>query len=242
VASASILAVGVTSVATGATGDVIRIGKRTAGNGSTAIVSNTGAFATRQSNSRDGDGGAASYGCDSPASREPCLYVLNHSTGGRVFKFQSNGGDSAGLISVRRPNGQSPDDVRPFTTDATGVATGLNADEVDGQSATDIVAAAQPRFAAVSGDGILTGGRGLAQSAAVQKTGEGEYVVTFAASVANCAYTATETTTTNAGATAVAPVTTNANALEVVTRQGGGEDGTGPSGRADRPFHLVVNC
>ena len=240
-AAATVLAVGITSIATGATGDVIRIGKRTAGGGSTAIVSNTGAYSTRQSNNREGDGGAASYGCRANSGREACLYVLNHNAG-EVFRFIANGSKNLGRIEARPGSGQTADDISPFTTNATGVATGLNADEVDGQSAADIVAAAQPRFAAVSANGILTGGRGLAQSGAVQRTGEGAYTVTFAATVANCAYTATETTVNNAGATAVEPVASNANALQVVTRQGGGEDGTGPSGRADRPFNLVVNC
>lgn len=41
---------------------------------------------------------------------------------------------------------------------------------------------------------------------------------------------------------ATAPVAGNANALTVVTRQGGGADGTGPTARAERSFHLVVHC
>ena len=238
---ATVLSVGVTSVATGAAGDVIRIGKRTAGSGSTAIVGDTGAYATRQSNSRENDGGAASYGCRANDGREPCLYVLNH-RGGQVFRFIANGSTNLGRIEARPASGQSADDIRPFTTNATGVATGLNADEVDGQSAADIVAASKPLFAAVNAEGILTANRGAAQSGAAQKTGEGAYTVTFATNVSACAWSATETTVTNAGAVAVAPVESNPNALQVVTRAGGGEDGTGPSGRADRPFHLVVNC
>jgi hypothetical protein len=242
VVAASILAVGVASVATGATGDVIRIGKRTAGNGSTAIVGNTGAFATRQSNARNGDGGAASYGCRADSGREPCLYVLNHSSSGSVFKFQSNGG-TAGRIDVRPPTGKTADDAAPFTTNATGVATGLNADEVDGQSAAEIIAASRPLFARVNDNGTLAGNsRGLAGTTPVTRTGEGAYTVTFSTDVSGCAYSVTESTTNNAGAASAAPVTGNVNQVAVVTRQGGGEDGTGASGRADRPFHLVVNC
>jgi hypothetical protein len=241
IAAATVLAVGITSVATGATGDVLRLGKRTAGNGNTAIVSNTGNYSTRQSNSRDGDGGAASYGCDSPADREPCLYVLNHREG-KVFRFVANGSSNLGSIEVRPGPNQSLDDIKPFTTNATGVATGLNADEVDGQSAADIVAASKPLFAAVAADGTSTGGRGLAQNAAVQRTGEGAYTVTFGSDVTGCAWSATQTTTDNAGSTSVQPVAGNANALAVVTRQGGGADGTGATARADRPFHLVASC
>jgi hypothetical protein len=73
-------------------------------------------------------------------------------------------------------------------------------------------------------------------------TGSGTYTVTFASDVSKCAYTATETTTTDAGAVGVAPVTGNNNALQVVTRSGGGTDGTSPTAPADRPFHLLVNC
>ena len=235
---ASVLAVGVASVATGATGDVIRLGERTAGNGSTAIVSNTGAYSTRQSNNRERDGGAASYGCRASAGREACLYTLNH-RGGQVFRFVGNGSPIAGTIEVRPGSGQSADDVKPFTTNATGVATGLNADEVDGQSAADIVAAAKPLFAAVNANGTVAGGRGVA---AAGRNSEGTYTVTFASSVVGCAYTATVTQTENAGAAAVEPVAGNANALQVVTRAGGGAEGTGNTGRADRPFHVVVNC
>ena len=41
------------------------------------------------------------------------------------------------------PAGKTADDAKPFTTNATGVATGLNADRVDGMHAADIVKAAQ---------------------------------------------------------------------------------------------------
>lgn len=243
---AVVLAVGATSVATGATGDLIHIGKRTAGSGETAIVGNTPRYATRQSNNLDGDGGAASYGCRAVVTQEACLYVLNHNTNGRVFRFQSDGGEAVGRIEVVPPAGKKGSDTAPFTTNATAVATGLNADRVDGKSADEIAAAAEaaarPLFAAVAADGTVTGNRGLAQSNAVQRTAEGTYVVTFASDVSKCAYSATETTTNDAGAVAVAPVSGNANGLAVVTRAGGGADGTGPTGRADRPFHLIVNC
>jgi hypothetical protein len=246
---ASVLAVGVASVATGAVGSAVLIGKRNAAAGTTAIVGTTSGFATRQSNAQNGDGGAASYGCRADASHESCLYVLNHS-GGRAFTFQASGGaTNGGIITVAPPAGKTADDVSPFTTSAHGVATGLNADRVDGQSASDLTAAAQaavdkakPLFAAVNADGTIAGNRGLAQAAAVQHTGDGAYTVTFGSDVSKCAYTATETTTTDAGAVAVAPVAASTTALTVVTRAGGGADGNGPTAPADRPFHLVVNC
>jgi hypothetical protein len=241
------MAIGITSVATGAVGDNVIVGKRTAAEGTTAIVGFTENFATRQSNGQNGDGGAASYGCRAAIGREPCLYVLNHQ-GGHTFRFRTKGGDSNGQFEVTPPAGKTADDVRPFTTNATGVATGLNADRLDGQNADELLAAARtaweaarPLFAQASTDGTVTG-RGLAQSNALQDTGDGTYVVTFASDVSKCAYTATQTTTTDAGAVGVAPVAGNANAVQVVTRAGGGAAGTDPTAPADRPFHLVVNC
>ena len=241
IACAAVLAVGITSIATGAAGNFVRIGKRNFAPGTTAIVGGTTGFATRQSNNNDGDGGAASYGCRADTGKEACLYVLNHHNG-QVFQFSSTGGTTAGRILVSPPSGKGPSDVSPFTTNATGVATGLNADRVDGQDATDIVAAAKPPFASVNSNGTVANSRGLAQSNAVQHTGTGTYTVTFATDVSKCAYSATETTTTDAGAAAAAPASGNNNAVQVVTRSGGGADGTGPTAPADRPFNLVVNC
>ena len=190
IACAAVLAVGITSIATGAAGDFVRVGKRNFAPGTTAIV----------------------------------------------------GGTTAGRILVSPPSGKGPSDVSPFTTNATGVATGLNADRVDGQDATDIVAAAKPPFASVNSNGTVANSRGVAQSNAVQHTGTGTYTVTFATDVSKCAYSATETTTTDGGAAAAAPASGNNNAVQVVTRSGGGADGTEPTAPADRPFHLVVNC
>ena len=244
-ACATALAVGVAGVASGAAGDNVIIGKRNAAEGQTAIVGTSPTFATRQSNNLENDGGAASYGCRALLAAEPCLYVLNH-RGGEAFYFRTKAGERAGHIEVVPPLNKTADDVAPFTTNATGVATGLNADEVDGRSAGDIqsaaVAAAQPRFAAVNAAGTEVTGRGLAQANAVQKTGDGAYTVTFASDVSKCALSATQVTTTDAGAAAAAPVSGNANAVNVVTRAGGGTDGTGPTAPADRPFHLVVSC
>jgi len=240
-ACAAVLAIGITSIATGAASDFVRIGKRNAAPGTTAIVGSTAGFATRQSNNTNGDGGAASYGCRAATGKEACLFVLNHS-GGQVFQFSSNGGTNGGRILVTPPSGKSAKDVSPFTTNATGVATGLNADQVDGQNASDIIAASKPPFASVNANGTTAGSRGLAQSNAVQHTGTGTYTVQFASDISKCAYSATETTTDDAGAAAVQLVTGKTDTIQVVTRSGGGADGTGPTAPADKPFHLVVNC
>ena len=242
IAGAAILAMGITSIATGAAGDFVRIGKRNAAPGTTAIVGSTTGFSTRQSNNTDGDGGAASYGCRADIGKEACLFVLNHHNG-RIFEFRGTGGTSGGIISISPPAGKTAKDVSPFTTNATGVATGLNADQVDGQSASDIVDATKAPIALVNADGtVATGSRGLAQSNAVQRTGTGTYTVTVASDVSKCAYSATETTTTDAGAAAAALASGSTTTVQVVTRSGGGTDGTGPTAPADKPFHLVVNC
>jgi hypothetical protein len=130
-----------------ATGDVLRAGKRNSASAETKIVTDnagtnasTGGYATRQSNTSR-TGGGAIYGCRSglpteggPA-QEPCLRANNLNTG-KAFEFAAHG-TLAGTIET----GTSGDGAKPFTTNATGVATGLNADRVDGKSADEIVAA-----------------------------------------------------------------------------------------------------
>jgi hypothetical protein len=243
---ASLLVLGLGSVATGATGGLLRLGKRNTASRTTAIVGNTTRYATRQSNRKENDGGGASYGCRADIRHEACLFALNH-RGGFAFRFKTKAGVSGGTIDVRPPAGKSANDVAPLTTNAHGVATGFNADRVDGQSASDLIAAAvarvQPLFAAVNADGTIAGNRGLAQSGAVQHVpATGTYTVTFASDISKCAYTATEATTTDAGAAALARVPGRADQLQVVTRAGGGPTGTDSTAPADRPFHLVVNC
>ena len=140
-----LLVLGVTSVGVAATGDVLREGQR---NGTatreTEIVSRTneagnakGGYATRQSNlSRSG--GGAIYGCRAGTgdNTNPCLRS-NNLAGGLAFEFNATSGTLGGTFTV----GAGGDAAKPFTTNATGVATGLNADEVDGQSANEIAAA-----------------------------------------------------------------------------------------------------
>jgi hypothetical protein len=141
-----LLVLGVTSVGVAANGDVLREGQR---NGTatreTEIVSRTneagnakGGYATRQSNLSNSGGGAI-YGCraGNGTNTNPCLRA-NNLAGGLAFEFNATRGDLGGTFTV----GAGGDAKKPFTTNATGVATGLNADEVDGQSAGEIVAAA----------------------------------------------------------------------------------------------------
>jgi hypothetical protein len=85
--------------------------------------------------------------------------LLSKNTGGGgSFRFQSLNSLLGGVIDVKPPAGKTAADAKPFTTTAHGVATGLNADEVDGMSADDIVKAAQgagpfTAYARVTADG-----------------------------------------------------------------------------------------
>lgn len=108
-----------------------------------------GGFVTRQSNISTGAkaGGAAIYGCRTPiggtsAGSAPCLRASNLSNG-NAFEFAASGGPAAGLISVGNPAVPNPA-AAPFITNATGVATGLNADKVDGKDASELVGATGP--------------------------------------------------------------------------------------------------
>src|SRR6266542_3761564 len=105
----------------------------------TEIIANVNTYGTRQSN-KSSNGGGAVYGCRSGAGgtakgNEPCLRASNLAAG-RAFEFNSNSGTEVGQIT-------GPATAAPFTTTAKGVATGLNADQVDGKSADEIVAAAK---------------------------------------------------------------------------------------------------
>jgi hypothetical protein len=234
IAAATILAIGITSIATGAAGSFVRIGKRNAAPGTTAIVGSTSGYATRQSNNTNNDGGAASYGCRADVSHEACLFVLNHN-GGQVFQFSSNGGVNGGRILVSPPSGKTAKDVSPFTTNATGVATGLNADQVDGKSADDIVASAQAsdKFASVAGTtGALGANRGATSST---RASAGVYDVVFNADVSKCSRTATISGATPGFVTTDA----GANAQTVTVRT---FDTAATPAPTDHSFDLTVTC
>lgn len=151
VAATAVAAIGITGVVDAATGGNLREGVR---NGTTTqeteIVSNIssstglkGGYSTRQSN-LSSTGGGAIYGCRSTEGgtsasppKNPCVRANNLSTG-FAFEFNATNGTTAGSINV----GSGGDTKKPFVTNATGVATGLNADRLDGANAADIVTAA----------------------------------------------------------------------------------------------------
>lgn len=152
-----------------ATGDPLREGQR---NGTAtseteiigsldATTGDKGGYVTRQSNVKTGSkaGGAAIYGCRTPVGgtlggTAPCLRASNLAAG-YAFEFNSLG-LVGGLISVGpNPTVANPN-ARPFTTNATGVATGLNADEVDGKSATDFLGKTEKAVSATTADTATT--------------------------------------------------------------------------------------
>jgi hypothetical protein len=194
-----ILAIGVPSVAMGfGEGRNLLLGKRNPSNNpglalttETEIIANSATYGTRQSNKKDGDGGGAIYGCRSSLGNEPCVRAANLK-GGRAFEFATIGAQG-GYIQTGSPTGA------PFTTNATGVATGLNADRVDGKEAADFAPAADVTALAGSllaaivtdpgaGDSTLTvAGRGATAATEAGNT----YTVTFNKDVSKCASTAT---------------------------------------------------
>ncbi|MBA2349708.1 MAG: hypothetical protein H0V81_15615 [Solirubrobacterales bacterium] len=180
VIAAGIIGVVAAPVGVAATGDTLKEGVR---NGTTQketeIVSNIGSttglkggYSTRQSN-LSSSGGGAIYGCRSGQGgsaanppQNPCVRA-NNLEQGYAFEFNATKGPVVGLISA---SGAGGDSVKPFITNATGVATGLNADRVDGANAADIVNAstaaaatdatnkadaAKTRFALVNEAGVI---------------------------------------------------------------------------------------
>jgi hypothetical protein len=247
-ASSIVLAIAVAPFAMAAgEGGFLRLGSRNPGGGGelsreTQIIASNGSWGTRQSNK--GSGGGAIYGCRSvpPASgkagtdNEPCVRANNLTTG-RAFEFNTARGTEAGRITVGNDRGDEAN-ARPFSTNATGVATGLNADRVDGLSGDDLQR--RIRFAAVKADGTLLSGRGAVSS--THTSAAGTYQVKLDGDVSACVYQATETETVDAGAVAVEPLTGTTDTLVVRTRSGGGPAGTDPTPPTDRPFHLTVIC
>jgi len=191
----------------------------------TQIIANVNSYGTRQSN-KSNNGGGAVYGCRSaaggtPKGNEPCVRASNLADG-RAFEFNANGGTEVGAIT-------GPATAAPFTTTATGVATGLNADKVDGKDATEL----QAKFASVNAGGTLgnnRGGKSVAHTA-----GTGVYNVTFDADVSKCARTATVSGATAALVTAEAGATGDVVTVHTFDLAAAQTPG-------DHPFDLTVTC
>jgi hypothetical protein len=235
VAAALILAIGVPSAAVGfGEGRDARLGKRNPSSGSltreTQIIANNGSYGTRQSNKRNGEGGGAIYGCRSDAGREPCVRA-NNLKGGRAFEFQTKGKE-AGAITVGDTS------APPFSTNATGKVTNLDADRLDGKEATDFAGAADLLFAAVSDAGALAGGRG-ATASALANAGNNTYTVTFGRDVSKCSYTASAVGASSLNGFGVEPVAGQPTQVQVDQQD---DDAGPPPVNRGRAFHLQVIC
>ena len=207
----------------------------------TEIIANTPTYGTRQSN-KSNNGGGAIYGCRSgaggtAAKNEPCIRA-NNLAAGFAFEF-ATAGLQGGTISV----GNGGDNTKPFATNATGVATGLNADRVDSKSADDIVkdavtasGAAQP-FAQVAANGVAGTTRGVAANG-VTRQGTGDYNVVFAGDRSACAIT-TSLIGTTAGQITAAPALAADKKTTTVDVRTFDAAGTAPT---DHAFHLSMNC
>ena len=253
VAATGLLIICAAPFAGAATRDPVRQGVR---NGTTVketeIISNIGStnatkggYSTRQSN-LSASGGGAIYGCRSkaggsaaaPTPQNPCLRANNLSTG-FAFEFNAANGDVGGLLTV----GPGGDAKKPFITNATGVATGLNADRVDGKGMEDLtkdaVAAtsALSPFAQVTAAGVAGQTRGVAANGVTPDPGPGNYNVVFTGDLSNCALSATVTGTDPGQVTVTPAVAADkaTTAVDVRTFNGAGV-------ATDRGFHLSANC
>jgi len=246
-AATVVLVVAISPFAVARTGDLLREGKR---NGTTTketeiisrIAASNGAkggYSTRQSN-LSLTGGGAIYGCRASAasSSDPCLRANNLSSG-RAFEFNASNGLIGGVITL----GSGGDTKKPFTTNATGIATGLNADRVDSKSATELtsdavtaVQALNP-LAQVSPAGAAGQTRGVPTGGVTDPAGPGTYSVVFNGDLTTCALSAT-VTGADAGLVTVTPAVAadkKTTAVDVRTFSVAGV-------ATDRGFHLAGNC
>jgi hypothetical protein len=178
----------------------------------TQIIADNSTYGTRQSNK--GTGGGAIYGCRSLADSPACISGVNLNTG-NAFSFTTKG-KVGGVILLRDKTGA------PLTTNATGVATGFNANFLQGKQASDFIPATQATsfaqtsqllFAVVNAGGTLTANRGATASA---QTAPLAYTVTFNVNISKCALTASPLgQALSTGSIGVAPASANPNIAEV---------------------------
>jgi hypothetical protein len=204
-------------------------------NTETQIIANNDTYGTRQSNTRQGAGGGAIYGCRSATGNRPCVRA-NNLNNGRAFEFETRSGNEGGFIKVGQAN-PNPNAV-PFNTNAGGRVANLNADKVDGLDAEEIVQQARANVlrGTVTSAGVVQRESGVTGAG---KLGTGDYEVTFGRDVSGCTYQATigsaTATPAPSGEVGAARREGNANAVRVTTFT---SDGT----PADRTFELTVNC
>jgi hypothetical protein len=198
----------------------------------TKVIANNSIFGTRQSNL--GGGGGAIYGCRAATGAEGCIEASNLSNG-QAFNFRFRG-VLGGSINT---NVADKATAKPFTTNATGVATGLNADRVDGLDAQQIVdqAKAGTKSTVVTAEGALANQKGFTTSA---REAEGRYLVTADADITKCVpqvtvYGTDQTPGSNA---TVEPVGTTQ--IRIRTQSAG--TATADPAAVDRQVALTVTC
>jgi hypothetical protein len=205
----------------------------------TKVIASNSTWGMRYSNRAVGGGGGLLFGCRSapggtPQKNYPCARSRNVADG-LAFEFLT-GGALVGTINA----GKGGDGTKPFTTNATGVATGLNAERVGSQTPAQLTAAAVAEvhnglsFARVPATGGGFTGRGVAS---VAHPATGTYTVTFQRPINACAITATQQATgTDVGTigTQIEPdnqtVTVTTLALDPAVEL------------ANRAFHVTATC
>lgn len=195
----------------------------------TQIWANNASWGTRQSNL--GSGGSAIYGCRSLKGGLPCLDADNLK-GGPAFSFITTGA-VGGSILVANAN------AAPFTTNGHGVATGLNANYLQGKQASEFQLASQPAananelggqpassyvgtgqllFADVAPGPVIQSTRGATSVGQSEAT----YTVGFGTTnLSKCAYTASpQGASLSSGQLGVAASSTNSSAVVVSAPSG----------------------
>jgi hypothetical protein len=216
-------------------------GKRNPRKGSfkteTQVIASNSTWGMRYSNRAQGGGGGALFGCRSqpggtPQKNYPCARSRNVGAG-LAFEFVT-GGTLGGTITA----GRGGDNAQPFTTNATGVATGLNAERVGSQTPAQLTSAAVSAvqgtlsIARVSAAGAAITARGVTS---VSHPSIGTYSVVFQNAVNACALTATQ----SAAGTEVGAVGTQLgpdNRTVTVTTQ------SNAGALADRAFDISAVC
>lgn len=161
-ASSLVLAVLVAPFAIAAgEGKPVNVGKRNPARGAAARTTQlhtnlrAGGYGLRVDNR--GAGGSAVLRCRSRLGTDvaserastACLRGIN-TAAGEAFQFVTARGTLAGVIQTGSSLATPNPNARPFVTNATGEAFGLNADKVDGLNAADIVAQARQQSPAGS--------------------------------------------------------------------------------------------
>jgi hypothetical protein len=188
--------------------------------GKGGVAANTGGYTTRQSNKSDSGGGAI-YGCRAEAGTESCV-AANNLGNGDAFRFQST--PSANAVGQIRfgLDISKPIDKPPFVTNGTGLVKNLNADQVDGQSASDFVAKGSLLFARVAADGTISANRGVPANgkATVDSSGGNQaFTVPFSGDLSQCVATANPTETSTEADEPLVVATGSDKSTIVVTEQ-----------------------